>query len=272
MRPVESRPMCCQLRPASVERYTPLPSVVSERMKKVSPVPAHSTLCAEGASASAPIDCAGWLSNTARQCTPSSSVFQTPPDAAPLYATSGLPGSPTAAMARLPVGPTKRKCRRAHRVVSSPGGAGACCPVAPSSGVSETSSASLSARDEQTAFEAGIDLLVGLVGLRVRSCRRPAGQRTPRRGLNVRECAGADSREQRGAVRAAFFPIDGGDRQSKDVGLQLANEGALRAASGQQQLLRHEAELAQNLERVLERETDTFEHRSRHVSARMREA
>src|SRR5439155_843207 len=51
IRPVESRPMCCQLRPASVERYTPLPSAVIERMKNVSPVPAHTTLCADGADA-----------------------------------------------------------------------------------------------------------------------------------------------------------------------------------------------------------------------------
>ncbi len=76
--------MCCQLRPASVERYTPLPSAVIDRMKNVSPVPAHSTLCADGAMASAPIACAGSLSNTARQCTPASSVFQIPPDAAPM--------------------------------------------------------------------------------------------------------------------------------------------------------------------------------------------
>src|SRR6266496_1429983 len=58
MRPVASRPMCCQLRPASVERYTPLPRAVIDLMKNVSPVPAHSTLCAEGAMASAPVDAA----------------------------------------------------------------------------------------------------------------------------------------------------------------------------------------------------------------------
>ena len=34
--------------------------------------------------ASAPIAWAGWLSNNARQCTPPSSVFQIPPDAAPM--------------------------------------------------------------------------------------------------------------------------------------------------------------------------------------------
>ena len=36
-----------------------------------------------GAIARAPIAWAGWLSNTARQCTPPSSVFQIPPEAAP---------------------------------------------------------------------------------------------------------------------------------------------------------------------------------------------
>ena len=77
-------------------------------MKNVSPVPAHSTLCADGATATAPIAWAGWLSNTARQCTPPSSVFQIPPEAAPTYATSGFPGSPATATARLPSGPTNR--------------------------------------------------------------------------------------------------------------------------------------------------------------------
>src|SRR6266849_2354262 len=84
IRPVAWRPLCCQLRPPSVERYTPLPSAVVERMKNVSPVPAQRTLCADGASASAPIAWAGWLSNTACQCTPPSSVFQMPPEAAPM--------------------------------------------------------------------------------------------------------------------------------------------------------------------------------------------
>ncbi len=54
-----------------------------ERMKNVSPVPAQTMLCAEGARASAPIAWAGSESNTARQCQPASSVFQMPPDAAP---------------------------------------------------------------------------------------------------------------------------------------------------------------------------------------------
>ena len=85
-----------------------MPSAVIERMKNVSPVPAQSTLCADGARASAPIAWTGALSKTARQCVPPSSVFQMPPDAAPTYATSGFPGSPTTATARFPSGPTKR--------------------------------------------------------------------------------------------------------------------------------------------------------------------
>ena len=52
-------------------------------MKNVSPVPAHTTEWVEGAIARAPTACTGSLSKTARQCTPASSVFQTPPDAAP---------------------------------------------------------------------------------------------------------------------------------------------------------------------------------------------
>ena len=80
--PVSSSPMCRQLRPASVERYTPLPMETLERMKD-SPVPAHTTLASEGAIASAPIDWAGWSSKMGRQVCPPSSLLKTPPDAAP---------------------------------------------------------------------------------------------------------------------------------------------------------------------------------------------
>src|SRR5213078_414139 len=149
-------------------------------MKKVSPVPAQSTLCAEGAIASAPIACAGSLSNTGRQCTPPSSVFQTPPDAAPMYATSGLPGSPTAAIARFPSGPTKRKWRRVHSVVS------ACCAAAQTGAIARQSTTqSLATGRCQTGegSKAIIDLLVGSVGLWVGGLKRPARQRALRGGL-----------------------------------------------------------------------------------------
>src|SRR5687768_2371341 len=60
------------------------------------------------------------LSNTERQLTPPSSVFHTPPDAAPTYDTLGLPGSPATAIVRLPSGPMKRK-RRFAKVLESNG-------------------------------------------------------------------------------------------------------------------------------------------------------
>src|SRR5258705_1637404 len=193
-------------------------------MKNVSPVPAHSTLCADGAMASAPIACAGSLSNTARQCTPASSVFQIPPDAAPMYATSGFPGSPTAAIARFPSGPTKRKCRRVHSVVST------CCAAAQMGAVARKSATqSLDTRTGQTAggSKAIIDRLVCSVGLWVRERRGVARQGTLTGGLQIRKCARSYRREQRRPVRAALFTIHGCDRHAEDGGLHLADERAL---------------------------------------------
>jgi hypothetical protein len=42
---------------------------------------------------------------------PPSIVLKIPPEAAPTYDTSGLPGSPTTAMARFPSGPINRNER-----------------------------------------------------------------------------------------------------------------------------------------------------------------
>ena len=86
MRPmwcVAVRPTCCQVRPASRERYTPSPNETSMRMV-VSPVPAYTTLGSEGATASAPmVALLRKPSETLRQYTPPSPVFQIPPAQAP---------------------------------------------------------------------------------------------------------------------------------------------------------------------------------------------
>jgi hypothetical protein len=60
----------------------PLPIEMLLRMN-ASPVPAQTVLGSLAATASAPIDWTSWSSNIASQCAPSSTVFQTPPDAAP---------------------------------------------------------------------------------------------------------------------------------------------------------------------------------------------
>ena len=60
----------------------PLPSEMLLRMN-ASPVPAHTVLGSLGAMASAPIDWTSWPSKIGSQCAPSSTVFHTPPDAAP---------------------------------------------------------------------------------------------------------------------------------------------------------------------------------------------
>jgi hypothetical protein len=46
-------------------------------------VPAHTIFGSDGASASAPIACTGWSSNTGSNVFAPSVVFQTPPEAAP---------------------------------------------------------------------------------------------------------------------------------------------------------------------------------------------
>src|SRR6266581_4324565 len=80
MRPVKSRPRCCQVLPASVDLYMPLPIEIWLRIH-ASPVPAHTTFSSDGATASAPIDCTGWSSKIGCQWMPPSVVFQMPPDA-----------------------------------------------------------------------------------------------------------------------------------------------------------------------------------------------
>src|ERR1035437_7401928 len=82
MRPVASSPMCVQVRPASVDLYTPLPIDIWLRIHG-SPVPAHTMFGFDVATASAPTDETGWSSKIGDQWTPPSDVFQMPPEAAP---------------------------------------------------------------------------------------------------------------------------------------------------------------------------------------------
>ena len=75
-------PVCVQVAPASVERYTPFPSETLLRMC-ASPVPAHTTFGSAVETATAPTDRTGWSSKTGVQWTPPSVVLKTPPEAAP---------------------------------------------------------------------------------------------------------------------------------------------------------------------------------------------
>ncbi len=74
--------MCSHVLPPSSERYTPLPIETLLRIQ-LSPVPTHTMLWFDGATAIAPIDCTGCESKIGVQWNPPSVDFQTPPDAAP---------------------------------------------------------------------------------------------------------------------------------------------------------------------------------------------
>ena len=82
MRPVPSSPICAQVSPASVDFQTPFPRETLDRID-VSPVPTHTMAGSDDETARAPIACTGWSSKTGFQWMPASSVFQTPPVAAP---------------------------------------------------------------------------------------------------------------------------------------------------------------------------------------------
>src|SRR6266540_4651683 len=76
--PTSRSPMGFQLFPASGEKNTPRPSITSLRGFP-SPVPIHTRLGFEGASAIAPIEAVGWSSKIASHELPPSVVFHTPP-------------------------------------------------------------------------------------------------------------------------------------------------------------------------------------------------
>src|SRR5581483_6751380 len=87
----------------------PSPITSLSRIAHASPVPAHTTLASDGATASAPIAATGIESDTGFHRMPPSVVFHTPPDAAPAYYVKGSPATPATDAIRLPTtGPTNR--------------------------------------------------------------------------------------------------------------------------------------------------------------------
>ena len=81
---VSPSPMWVQLRPASVERYTPSPCEVVTPRTACSPMPTHTTFGSDSATATAPTDpVAKWPSLTLSHVMPASVVFHTPPPVAP---------------------------------------------------------------------------------------------------------------------------------------------------------------------------------------------
>src|ERR1700689_4773304 len=79
---VSSRPTWVQLRPPSIDLYTPLPHDELWRLFG-SPLPTHTTEGSEGAIATAPIVKTGSLSNTGMNWFPALVVFHNPPVAVP---------------------------------------------------------------------------------------------------------------------------------------------------------------------------------------------
>src|SRR5678809_1121823 len=80
-------------------------------MSQGSPVPAHTVLCSDGATASAPIAVTSLSSKIGAQLMPLSVVFQMPPSAAPIYTVYESPVTPVIEATRLPSGPTNLKWR-----------------------------------------------------------------------------------------------------------------------------------------------------------------
>src|SRR5437867_539222 len=82
MERVSLSPMLVQARPPLVDLYTPSPHHCDRRLF-FSPLPAHTTLVSEGATATSPIVCTPRPSEAACQVIPPLADFHTPPPAAP---------------------------------------------------------------------------------------------------------------------------------------------------------------------------------------------
>src|SRR6266699_7685 len=115
-------------------------------------------------------------------------------------------------------------------------------------------------------MEPVIDRVVRPVDFRVRLRQCLTRQRALRGRLEIGERACSDGGQQCRAVRPALFTIDGRHGKTKDICLELANEGTLRAAARQQQLTRREAKLLENGEGVAQREAYALKYGARHVS------
>ena len=112
MRPAAGRPTWVQLRPPSVERYTPLPTETFPR-GQAEPVPTQTTSGSDGATATAPMEpTAKSSSETLVHETPAFSVFHTPPPVEPIQNSWGRPRIPVTVVTRPPrEGPTMRKSK-----------------------------------------------------------------------------------------------------------------------------------------------------------------
>jgi len=106
---VASRPMCRQLRPPSVDVYTPLPQGDDCRFWG-SPVPTQTRFGLVWSISIAPIELVGWSSKSGVNEVPWFSVFQTPPDAVPTKKTWGLASTTASSEIRPPMsaGPISR--------------------------------------------------------------------------------------------------------------------------------------------------------------------
>ena len=98
----------------------PSPITSASRIAHASPVPAQTWFGSDGATASAPIACAGCLSKTGENVLPSSVDFHTPPDAAPTYQMRTSPGTPVIDATRPPNdGPIIWNCKRRRHLPAS---------------------------------------------------------------------------------------------------------------------------------------------------------
>src|SRR6267142_6797596 len=131
--PVFSSPVRFQVSPPSVDLKMPQPGEIVLR-ESSSPVPAHTCIVSDGASASSPIDTHFSLSNTGRNVVPALVVFQIPPAAAATKNVRDGLGSPATLDTRpcMLAGPRLRQRKPASRVESSVmpvlggGGGGGC--------------------------------------------------------------------------------------------------------------------------------------------------
>src|SRR5580704_991808 len=109
---VSASPICCQVTPASRERYTPLPHDELWRLL-ASPVPAHTTEGSDSATATAPMEDTPSLSKMGCHVVKALVVFHRPPPARPTYTILGSRSTTATSSARPPIiaGPISRNFR-----------------------------------------------------------------------------------------------------------------------------------------------------------------
>ena len=110
-------PMLVQLRPPSVDRYTPSPQELA-RVLAGSPVPTQTTSGSDGATATAPVEAEPSVLKMGSYVVPWLVVFQTPPPAVVRYWVLGSDSTPTTVHAR-PAGMDGPKSRHSRVAVCS---------------------------------------------------------------------------------------------------------------------------------------------------------